>query len=118
LLKWKALSAEESTKEKADELGNRAGWIDIYVFANKEGPPPTGTQQDEKDMFVTTRALPKARSATFKSARAELCRINNVRMKTTKGGAGLSRGEGGLMVYEVEPVDGGKIGTDDFPNPE
>ncbi|MFO0843636.1 MAG: hypothetical protein U0797_14775 [Gemmataceae bacterium] len=121
LLKWKALSAEESTKEKADELGNRAGWIDVYVFANKEGQPPTGTQQDEKDMFVTTRALPKARSATFRAARAELCRINNVKMKEVKGASGgfiTKRGEGGLIDYEVEPVEGGKIGTDDFPNPE
>jgi hypothetical protein len=121
LLKWKALSAEASTKEKADELGNKAGWIEIYVFANKEGTPPTGQQQDEKDMFVTTRALPKARSATFKAARAELCRINNVKMKEIRGASGsliTKRSAGGLIDYEVEPVDGGKIGTADFPNPE
>jgi hypothetical protein len=120
LLAWKALSAEESTKEKADELGNRAGWIDVYVFANREGPPQPPQTEDEKEMFVTTRAMPRSKPSSFLTARSELMRINNVKMKQVKNSKGsliTSRGEGGLIDYEIEPQNGGIIGTKEFPNP-
>ncbi len=114
LRRWKTLTTEESNA-KASELGNRAGWIDIYVFSSGDEPIQP---KDQPIMFVSTRGAASA-SATksMKSLRANLLRKNNVQLKRDSKGAIVRRDEGGLIYYELEPETSPKIGTDELPNP-
>jgi hypothetical protein len=130
LLPFKTLTAEESEAE-ARQLGARAGWIDVFVFASGEGdnkPHPGTDDKDGKagdkadsadyasDMMVTLRGMPRSRSnkTSLAELRAALLKANNLRDRerlVTK------RSAGGLILHEMEPVEGGTIGTADLPNP-
>lgn len=115
LLPFRALTQEES-EENVRALGERAGWIDVYVFASKEkgAPPPGGGDEQE---LVTTRNLGGARVKPrgLTELRSQLMAANRLREKKTLVN---KRSVGGLILHEVEPVEGGTISTAELPNPE
>lgn len=112
LLRFRALTAEESVV-KASELGNRAGWIDVYVFASSDGGKGTG---DEGDMLISTRGMPKvrSRSQSLAALQSGLMQSNNVRQKKALV---RKRSIGGLLLHELEPVESPEISVDSLPNP-
>jgi hypothetical protein len=109
VLPFKVLTAQESAA-KASELGERAGWIDIDVFASGEAP-----DKDEQ-MAVSTRGLARgaARPKTLKALQAKLMKTNNVRHRETKV---QKRTAGGLLLFDPEPVPGAPLSVADLPNP-
>jgi hypothetical protein len=112
LLPFKALTKEESAP-LARELGTRAGWIDIHVFASIE---KAVDEADEKVMLISPRSLELARSkkSSLKELRAGLMQANNLKRREPLG---RGKSVGGLILHEMEPIEGGKIGTADFPCP-
>jgi hypothetical protein len=112
VLPFKALTAEES-EAKAHELGGRAGWIDVFVFASKEGSP--AVDEDEKELLITTRGMPRAKAAprTLKELRAALLNANNLKQRERL----VVRREGGLILHEMEAVEAGTFSTDELPHP-
>jgi hypothetical protein len=115
LLKFKVLTDAESP-EKASELGERAGWIDVDVFASGAG----GKTIEEKEMKVTLRGLSRSDLAksppkTLKELQDRLRKANNVAVKPRP--KGVASREGGLLLHELEPVAAAPPGTAGFPNP-
>jgi hypothetical protein len=104
------LTAEESAT-KASELGERAGWIDIDVFASGEEPQP------EEQMMVSTKGLARGarKVKTLKTLQARLMKANNVRARKSKV---VMRGGGGLLIPGAEPVPGAVLTeSEKLPNP-
>jgi hypothetical protein len=113
--KFRVASAEESAA-KASDLGDRAGWIDIDVFASRESEVDVSpSKTDEDEVKVSTRGLarPKKRPRTLGEAQIQLRKANNVKVKKN----GLSRGRGGLILAEVEPSDEVQLDKAELPNP-
>lgn len=116
LLKFKVLTEEESVA-KASELGERAGWIDVDVFISgpgNNGPGPT----IENEMAISTRGvgktgLKKTQPETLGELQKQLRKANNVKVSRKKG---VPR-SGGLVVFDAEPEEGGKLEKGTFPNP-
>src|SRR5262249_29456264 len=104
---------EKESAEMANELGPRAGWIDIDVFGSgdekKDG-------NDEPEAKISSRGLSRWRRkpGTLKQAQAMLRKANNVKVKKSKV---VRRGPGGLILPEMEAWEEVKLGTADLPNP-
>lgn len=109
LLRFRALTAEESLV-KASELGSRAGWIDVYVFASGDGKG----SGDEEQMLISTRGSVRSRSLGLDQLQSQLRQKNHVRIKPSLV---KKRSIGGLIVHEMEPVPSTDIDTGDMPNP-
>jgi hypothetical protein len=111
LRRFRVLSAEDS-EQAALELGGKAGWIEVFVFASRE----EGGKQDP-EMLVSLRGMPlvKSRGLSLASLQKELMKKNNVRLKESKL---KPKSVGGLILRELEPEEGGEIDTDNLPNPE
>jgi hypothetical protein len=111
LQRFKVLTAEQSAA-KASELGDRAGWIDVDVFASGGGK--TDEETDSEEARVTTRGLARSakRPATLRELRKLLAKANNVRLPTARG-----RSIGGLIVHEATPEKGAPILTGSLTNP-
>jgi hypothetical protein len=107
---FRVLTAEESAA-RANELGERAGWIDLDVFASGEGPA-----QPEEQMMVSTRGLARGsrKFSSLKALQQRLMKVNNVRHRKT---ATVRRTGGGLIVPDPEPVPGVSLETGELPNP-
>lgn len=115
LLPFKALTAEQSTA-RARELGNRAGWIDIYVFASKEKEDHAVKDEGEQELLITTRGMPSeaTRPRTLKQLRAALLKANNLRERPSLV---TKRTSGGLILHEMDPIEGGTFSTESLPDP-
>jgi hypothetical protein len=112
LLPFRVLTAEESVKA-AKEIGDRAGWIDIEVYASGETP----NTADGEEMKISTRGMsrPKVKPKTLRELQTTMRKANNVRPKK---GVVAKRGPGGLLLYDMEPVEGGYVEiSDKLPNP-
>jgi hypothetical protein len=105
---FKVLSAEESAT-KVNELGDRAGWIDIDVFGSGE------EKQDEEQKQVSTKGLARGagKPATLKALRKQLMTKNHVKVKPALV---ARRSASGLIVDDLEQ-DGVPIETGSLPNP-
>ncbi|MFO0878660.1 MAG: hypothetical protein U0840_15065 [Gemmataceae bacterium] len=116
LLEFKVLTPEESLS-RASEFGNKAGWIDVFVFASGDQRPPVGP--DEVDMLVSSRALPRnvSKRASLKEVRMALLKANNIQLRSSGNKIAIGRDVGGLIVNELEPIRGEVLQTDDLPNP-
>jgi hypothetical protein len=108
---WGVLSAEES-KQRANEFGDRAGWIDIDVFAM--GDDQEASDQEELKISTRGMARTKKKFSTLKSLQSSLRKANNVKVKKSLV---ARRGPGGLLVADSEPAEEVQISTSDFPNP-
>jgi hypothetical protein len=115
LRKFQVLT-EEDAGARASELGDRAGWIDIDVYASSDAGPGPGQKSDEEEMMVSTRGLSRSRTAprTLKDLQARLRKANNVKVKVSKV---TPRGPGGLLLPEMEPSDEVKIDKGELPGP-
>jgi hypothetical protein len=107
LLPFKVLTARES-EARASELGERAGWIDVDVFASGEEAQP------DEQFLVSTRGLARAgrHPDSLAALRKQLLKTNNVRQREAK-----VLGKGGLIVAAPEPVPGAVLSTSTLPNP-
>lgn len=105
---FKVLSAEESAT-KVNELGDRAGWIDVDVFGSGE------EKQAEEQKMVSTKGLARGahKPSSLASLRKQLLKKNHVKIKKTKRQA-VSRG--GLIVDDLEQ-DSEPLTTGKLPNP-
>jgi hypothetical protein len=106
---FRVLSKKES-QSKVSELGDRAGWIDVDVFAS-------GEEADEQELLlVSTRGRAAGKKpATLEELRKSLLARNNVQLKKSDV---VKRAPGGLIVADLEPVKGAKpAGQDKLPNP-
>jgi hypothetical protein len=108
---WNVLSAAESARA-ASEMGDRAGWIDIDVFANADDAGAS----DQEEPRISTRGMARSKKkfSTMKSLQASLRKANNVKIKKS---VVTRRGAGGLLVSDSEPAEEVQISTDTFPNP-
>jgi hypothetical protein len=108
VLPFRVLTRKESAA-KVSELGDRAGWIDVDVFASGE------EAQEEEQLLVSTRGLPEGKKpATLAELRKGLLKRNNVQIKESSV---VRRARGGLIVADLEPVKGAKLDTGQLPNP-
>jgi hypothetical protein len=72
------------------------------------------TTDDDKDMLVTSRGMvSKTNNLPLKKLRANLMKANNVRERERLV---ARRSAGGLILHEMEPVEGGNIATSDLPD--
>src|SRR5262249_46208865 len=116
LKRFRVASAEESA-ERAGDMGDRAGWIDIDVFASGESPGPGAVEQGDEVMAkISTMGRGRSRKApaTLKEAQVRLRKANSLILKESRV---ERRGPGGLILTEVEPSEEVKIDTADLPNP-
>jgi hypothetical protein len=116
LRKFKVLTPEESA-DRARELGNRVGWIDIEVFASGAGGAP-----GDSTKMISTRSLAARQVAPgsgLREVQRALRKANNVRMKPVKlplqPRLVVSRD---VIDAEVEPIESGAITTGELPNPQ
>jgi hypothetical protein len=111
LIPWTVLDAAESAN-RATEFGEKAGWIEIDVFASGDKQ----VDSDEDDLKISSRGLARSKQKfnTLKDLQASLRKANNVKVKKSLV---TPRAVGGLLVAESEPEEGGAIETGDFPNP-
>jgi hypothetical protein len=112
---WGVLSAAESAK-MASEMGERAGWIDIDVYASGDKVDQK-QQSDEEEVMISTRGLARSRKkfATLEQLQKTLRKANNVKAKKALV---QKRGPGGLIVSDSEPAEANiQIDTGDLPNP-
>ena len=109
VLRFKVLTGRESAI-RANELGERAGWIDVDVFASGEEPQP------EEQMMVSTRGLARGgrRPASLAELQKQLMKRNNVRHRESKV---IRKTAGGLIVADPEPAPGAPLSTGKLPNP-
>ncbi len=159
LHRFRALTSEDSLVHM-DQLGEKAGQIEVMVFGSGEQPEKQGKVedpdkekdadtekkdegkekkdadkkdeekekkagdkdekppvQDDKDMFVSTRGVVKGRSnrLSLEDLRAQLMKANNVKQKKSLVNR---RSAGGLILHDVEPIDGGTFATTDLPYPQ
>lgn len=116
VLKFRSLTAEES-RERARDLGNRVGWIDIEVFGSGQG---TTDRQDE-DLMVSTRSVGRKprRGSGLKEAQAALRKANGVWVRQVKLPFTPTRAvPKDLIDAEVRPVKGAVIVTGEkLPSP-
>jgi hypothetical protein len=114
---WGVLSAAESAK-MASEMGERAGWIDIDVYASGEQQAGGGGKQqgDEEEVMISTRGMSRSRKkfSSLKELQTSLRKANNVKVKKSLVS---KRGPGGLLVSDSEPAEEVKIDTGELPNP-
>jgi hypothetical protein len=111
LLPFRVLNEQES-RTRAMELGDKAGWIQIEVYAS--GPKPNTdepTPSTDDEIKVSTRGMvrTKAKFKTLKSLQTAMRKANKVKVRTDKGVAVAKRGPGGLLMYDLEPVEGGPV---------
>lgn len=105
---FRVLTKKESAK-KAAELGGRAGWIDVDVFASGE------EEQEEEQLLISTRGGHVGKKpATLAELRKSLLARNNAQVKESTV---VQRAPGGLIVADVEPVKGIKLDEWKLPNP-
>jgi hypothetical protein len=104
---------EKESAQRASELGPRAGWIDIDVYASEEEKKDGG---DEPEAKISSRGMARSRGtpATLKQAQARLRKANNVKVKPSKV---ARRGPGGLILPEMEASEEVKLDTAELPNP-
>jgi hypothetical protein len=100
---FEVLPAAESAK-RASELGERAGWIDIDVFAS--GEDDSGDLQELK---ISARGMARSskKYVTLKDLQAALRKANNVGAITPRG----------LVEPAREPTKEAKVLQGNFPNP-
>jgi hypothetical protein len=103
---FQVLTAEQSVA-KANELGARAGWIDVDVFA-----PGDEQVDDEDDLVVSTRGMPRGKGGkpapkaeSLKELQKTLLTMNNV----APGKKLEGRDEGVLIVHSLKPVRGSEL---------
>lgn len=107
---FKVLTSEESLG-RVSEMGNRAGWIDIDVFASGE------EEQEDEQLMVSTRGLARGKTpGTLKALREGLLKKNNLKVKKVASEV-RKRTQGGLIVDDVESVPGVKLEQSSLPNP-
>jgi len=112
LLKFKSLTAEESVA-RAQEMGNKAGWIDVVVFVSKEGPPGPG---GEPEMLISLRGgLKGKRPANLATYQKRLLAVNRLKHRVR---IVAKRTTSGLLVHDAEPIEGFKIPEAELNNPE
>ena len=105
---FRVLTKKESAK-KAAELGDRAGWIDVDVFASGE------EEQEEEQLLISTRGRHEGKKpATLADLRKGLLARNNAQVKESDV---VRRAPGGLIVADVEPVKGFELNEGKLPNP-
>jgi hypothetical protein len=109
---FKVLTAEES-EVKASELGSRAGWIDIDIFASGGSGGGGGGGQQEEELLISTRGAVKARSTTLKDLQTRIAKANNLKLvKST------FKARGGIIHMDSEPRSAEPLGSDELPNPK
>lgn len=116
LLPFRGLSAEES-EGMMEKLGARAGLIEIYVFASQDtkGKDDEVAVPPDKELTITTRGMgSKGNKLSLPELRKELLAANNVRERKRLTS---SRSAGGLILHEMEAVEGGTFSTEALPNP-
>jgi hypothetical protein len=108
---WNVLSAEESA-QRANDLGDRAGWIDIDVFGSADDQEAS----DQEEPKISTRSLARTRDKypTLKELQNRLRKANNVKIKKPLV---ATRSPGGLLLADSEPAEAVQISTATFPNP-
>jgi hypothetical protein len=118
-LPFKVLGVEESAA-RANEFGDRAGWIQIDVFAS--GDQPSQTDEPKR---VTSRGLPRAVDPKTKrflpvhfrslaDAQKQLAQVNHVKRSLVRG---RSPDEGGLIVPGDSPITVDEVKKGQLPNP-
>ena len=113
--RFKPLTAEES-KEKAAQMGGRAGWIDIDVFVSGSAPRPStsGEEEEEGEMLFSTRGATRARGRTLKQVQQAIAKANNIKLVEP---AVKPRSAAGLLFMEAKPSDTASYTSDELPNP-
>jgi hypothetical protein len=117
----------KQAEEMAGELGERAGWIDLDVFASSdedsEKEPMADPEDDDKkggdeaEMKVSTRGMALKRGLKHRSLamlQEKLRSANHLKLKKSKV---IKRGEGGLILTETAPSDEVVIEKGALPNP-
>ena len=66
---WKALDEAEAA-ERAAEMGNNAGWIELDVFTTQEA----GAGSDD-GLVISTRSMTKKKPATLRQLREQLAKV-------------------------------------------
>jgi hypothetical protein len=116
LRKFRVLTPQESA-ERAAELGNRVGWIDLEVFASGGA----GGQGDSTKVISTRSVASRSmtRTGSLKDVQAALARANNVRVRPVKlpwqPRLVVRRG---VIDAEAEPINSGAITEGELPNPQ
>ncbi len=107
---FKVLTAEESAV-KISEMGSRAGWIDLDVFA---AGAPGGDKPDDPDgLTISTRSATKARGATLKEVQAKIAKANNIKLLSPMV---TVKSRGGLIVLGAESANPSPYESSDLPN--
>ncbi|MGL4553024.1 MAG: hypothetical protein ACRC33_17790 [Gemmataceae bacterium] len=107
--KFVVLTKEESDA-KVSELGSRAGWIDIDIFASGSN---TGGQPPEEELLISTRGAVKARGKTLKDTQDKIARANNLKLVKSK-----FTPRGGLIFMDSESRESDPYKSDELPNPK
>lgn len=114
LHRFRSLTAEESAV-RAAELGSRAGWIDVYVFAS--GAQNSG---DEGQMLISTRGTRQGQRLGLKALQASLWKTNHLSekmLRKLRASANQFVQGKGLIDYEPYRVPGDELRQDNLPNP-
>jgi hypothetical protein len=121
--KFEVVTGKEAEK-RASELGERAGWIDIDVFASsdEEDDDPKNDEEekkggDEQEMKVSTRGMALKRGDEFSTLAALQKKLRKVNHLKAKKSQVVKRGPGGLILTENEPSDTVAIDKGKLPNP-
>jgi hypothetical protein len=103
--KWKSLD-EAAAAERAAEMGNRAGWIDLDVFTTREEEAGS-----DDGLLISTRSMTKKKAATLQELREQLAKANYVKLSPLR-----ARSLGGLLIGDVDPVPAGELTKDKLGN--
>ncbi|MFO0930867.1 MAG: hypothetical protein U0736_28195 [Gemmataceae bacterium] len=111
---FKSLTAEESAV-RAAELGNRAGWIDLYVFASG-----AENQGDESQMLISMRGVAGTSNLSRREVQDRLREANHVdvaRIKKLQALANTLAKTRDVIDYSQFTVEGERITEGELPNP-
>jgi hypothetical protein len=102
---WKALDEAEAA-ERAAEMGNRAGWIDLDVFTARDAEAGS-----DDGLLISTRSMTKKKPGTLQELREQLAKANFIALSPVAG-----RSMGGLLIGDVNAVPAGDLTKDKLGN--
>jgi hypothetical protein len=109
---FKVLTKEESDV-KVSELGSRAGFIDIDIFASSAGGGGGGVAQEE-ELLISTRGAVKARGKTLKEVQDKIAKANNLKLVKSR----FTPRSGGLIFMDSESREADPYKSDELPGPK